>query len=115
MGFFRANSLDAATRIIKGMFGANGFTTTYSLFNLNTILDKYKVTYDLLPFLNTNQFAYLCLIVSMVFASILIVQSTHNFVKKIKPNFIMLLLILIATILLLFNLNKSTEFLYFNF
>ncbi|RYV71247.1 MBOAT family protein, partial [Legionella pneumophila] len=54
-------------------------------------------------------------IVSMVFASILIVQSTHNFVKKIKPNFIMLLLILIATILLLFNLNKSTEFLYFNF
>ncbi|HAT1977308.1 TPA: MBOAT family protein [Legionella pneumophila] len=113
--FFRANSFDSAKKIIKGMYGANGFTSTYSLFNLNTLLDKYKVHYDLLPFLNTNKFAYLCLIVSIVFAAILTIQSTHNFVKKIKPNFIMLLFILIATILLFFNLNKSTEFLYFNF
>lgn len=114
--FFRADSLQSAFKVLEGMLGLNGFVSpANSLFGFSTLLEKYKVSFIELPFLNTDGYAYLSLSAAIIFFILFTVNNTFDFVKKIHPNIISFLLIIALTIILLFNMNKATEFLYFNF
>ncbi len=96
--FFRANSLDDALKVLKGMFGVDGFSLYY---------DSFTYRYSLL---------YLF----MAFIIVLLFKNSNELVKSLKKYytfFITLFFTFALLQMLYFRIvgDKASEFIYFNF
>lgn len=86
-----------------------------SMFNTSMLMEKYKVYLIEIPFLQSDWYFYLSLGIAVVLAVFLTLTNTGNLVKKLEPKSSTFIVTILLTILLVMNLNKATEFLYFNF
>lgn len=98
--FFRAKDFNSAMKVLGGMFGFSGF-----------VLPKFNKF--LIKFPDEMQVQWLILLICfvMVFA----LKNSNELAAKFKPSKIYLVLIIIFTYFSIMNLNKISEFLYFQF
>lgn len=98
--FFRAESFNDAIKVLTGMFGISGFVLPRTNKLLFTFPDGMEVQWLLL---------LTCFII--VFA----VKNSNELVQKFKPSWIYLSITIALTYISISNLNKISEFLYFQF
>ncbi len=96
--FFRANSLDDAVKVLKGMFGVDGFSLYYDSFT----------------------YRYSLLYIFVAFIIVLLFQNSNELVKSIKKYYIFFITLFFTFALLqmlYFRIvgDKASEFIYFNF
>ena len=112
--FFRAKEWNDAIKVLEGMFGVNGVVLPSFLQNKVAFLEGYGVEFG--NWLGTSGmelktivWIVLALIISVLFKNSM--QLMQKFVPSFKTAFISAFLFLWASL----NLNKISEFLYFNF
>lgn len=109
--FFRATQWEDAVRVIKGMFGMNGFYIDLPSFNL-----QHQVLLFLLPSSELDMINFIIfLIVALVF---ILLEKSSSVMFQGSESLLSTKKIVIIGIILsytLMSLNKMTEFLYFNF
>ncbi|KHD05800.1 acetyltransferase [Candidatus Thiomargarita nelsonii] len=110
--FFRAKDWDDAIKVLKGIVGLNGIVLPEKLKYSLSFLKEFGVSFDDL----SNLFELKKRLVITIISFIIIMMKNSQYYKEIfKPNFkfgIFYTLILIYSI---FQINKLSEFLYFQF
>ncbi len=80
----------------------------YSLFeNKNIIIAGF--------FTNFYSNSFIPIILAIVLVIVLLINNSANLVKKLKPNVMYFVILLITFIVSLLFIDKNSEFLYFNF
>lgn len=99
--FFRAKDFSSAIKVFEGMFGFNGFVIprTYQT-NLRFLDSGLKVD---------------IIILLLAFFIVFFANNSTELAKKFKPSYKIATLMLIGGAYLLLELNKVSEFLYFQF
>lgn len=114
--FFRADSLKAAINLLKGMIGLNDI-------RLPSIFEKIIYIKNIIPGsqfgdimenLNGNGYTLICFILYGFFHCLVFKNSLEQ-IKRFQPNKTNLTLLLIISYLALLHIDKTTQFLYFNF
>ena len=106
--FFRAKEWDDAIKVLKGMIGANGVSLPQSFANIS-FLNNLDINIIYIG-LNHQQNLFILL----MFGVVLLLKNTIEIAKEY--GYIVKLFILIFALNIIFaNLNKVSEFLYFNF
>lgn len=98
--FFRAESVSKAINIIKSMFGLNGFEPL--------IINKLRFSFE-----NGDLKLSLFLFVGAII--LLLIPNSNELVKKLKPNFLFGIITITLFLISVLQLNKISEFLYFQF
>lgn len=110
--FFRAPSVDVALHVIKGMFGFNGIALPKEFSDYTFITEHINSFYQF-PFaegfLKTALFILVGLIVTIF------MKNSIELKETLKPNWNYAIFTSILLIYSVFQLQKVTEFLYFNF
>ena len=112
MVFFRAKDLDDALKVLRGMFGFDGFIIPKIGFKSVGFLKDFG--FKIGPYLYPVDY----LMILFFILSFFLIHQTKNSLqleKEIKINGKMGVLCGIAFVLSLFGMNKITEFIYFNF
>ncbi len=99
--FFRATTIDDAIKILKGMFGFNGFTVHHPA--VVSTFDHIKMDPAILS------------LILACFAIVWLYKNTNELSYKFQPNFKTALASAIILFVAIINLNKISEFLYFQF
>lgn len=106
--FFRATSWDDAIKVLKGMFGINGFTfPVYLGENYGTEFSTF-----FLENLEIMKPAFAIIIGLTISIS---VKNSIAFSERFRPNFFYSIFVVVILVYSVLNLTKITEFLYFNF
>jgi hypothetical protein len=114
--FFRANQWDDAIKVLKGMVGANGVVLYYKWELKMGFLKYFNVTFG---YWLENINAKNNVIGWIIFAFIIILLTRNSIYYlnqyKIKFDKTKLIFSIILFVYSILNLNKISEFLYFNF
>ncbi len=98
--FFRAATMSDAIKILKGMFGFNGFTVHHPA---------------VLAFDHIKMDPIILFLVLACFALVWLFKNTNELAYVFKPNFQTALASAFILFIAIINLNKISEFLYFQF
>jgi D-alanyl-lipoteichoic acid acyltransferase DltB (MBOAT superfamily) len=112
--FFRAQTFSDAIKVVKAMAGLTGVILPEKFIRLFAPLKSYGIQFgDILPTIKwEGKMAYYFVV---FFLLAVLFKNSGEMVERLKPNWrvaIALSLILVYAIL---NLNKTNEFIYFNF
>jgi D-alanyl-lipoteichoic acid acyltransferase DltB (MBOAT superfamily) len=111
--FFRAKSMDAAGRIMEGMAGLNGVTLHNSLAKF-TFLSDMGITFGKwLSVIKGNDETWIMAVVALLIATLCI--NSMDIVSRVRPGRGWFALLLIVAFWSLLDMNKVSEFLYFQF
>ena len=106
--FFRATSFHDATKVLQGMLGLNGFNIPQICHGLL----KFK---NSLSGINWGNFTESVLLILGCFILVIFFKNSNIQAQNFKPNIAWSIITGTALCYILFNLNKVSEFLYFNF
>jgi len=106
--FFRANNFDSALKVLKGMFGFNGFALP-EVFH-GVLRFQYISSLDL-----TNKLEFCPLYIFVIAIIFLFFKNSNELTNRFRPSFQMAIINIIVLGIILFNMNRVSEFLYFNF
>lgn len=112
--FFRANTLEDAIKVIKGMFGFNGIVLPIFLSSKIDFLKEYNITFGYI-FENIHADKYIVLWLFLAFVLVLVFNNSMQLASKFKLNFKTMILSIILFSCSILSLNKFSEFIYFNF
>lgn len=104
--FFRATNFDSAIKILKGMFGLSGFELP-GFFHFCIRIFAFK-DFHMDNIINP---VYLIIYCFIIFG----LKKSYDIAKNYKPEYIYAILHCIILCVILWNINKISEFLYFNF
>ncbi len=111
--FFRAKEWDDAIKVLKAMFGFSGIEFSSKYAEKLAFLNDYGITFgEWLHHINGNKS------VSWILIGLIIVLATKNSMQlreSFKPNKWYLIFSIVLMMYAVSNLNKLSEFLYFNF
>jgi alginate O-acetyltransferase complex protein AlgI len=113
--FFRAKTFDDAIKVLKGMFGFNGFQLPETLHSYLTFLSQYRISFVSSNLAGVNDAILLILIGLMI---VLVSKNSIQLTEKFKPNFLHALFLssaLLIGLISIYALKNASEFLYFNF
>jgi len=112
--FFRAKDWEDATKVIKGMFGLSGVMLPIEIRDLLQFDSKYKIEFGNIyaNFYNDSEISILIL---LGFFLVLFFKNSNELSSQLKLNNRTLLFIAFTLSMGLLNINKTSEFLYFNF
>jgi D-alanyl-lipoteichoic acid acyltransferase DltB (MBOAT superfamily) len=112
--FFRAKTWGAAIKVLTGMFGLSGIILPTSLSNRLGFLSGYGVDFASLTarFQDINQ-ATVLLVLFLLIA--LFMRNSMEMKDRFKPDWKTALFISLLATYAILNLNKVSEFIYFNF
>lgn len=112
--FFRAKTVEAALAIIKGMIGLNGIMLHKSLGKIAWLSSLGFIQFgSWLDAIKGKDKTWIMVLIAM--AIVLVCQNTQEIVKRIRPAWGWLLLLLVAAFWSLLDMSKVSEFLYFQF
>jgi len=111
--FFRAKTWADAMKVLRGMAGLSGVMFSQDLAAKLGFLQKYGVSFGTPFFKYVHHNVWILLAVLMVF--LLTSRNSNEAVASFKPTRNALALTAALAIYTLLNMNKVTEFLYFNF
>lgn len=113
---FRAKTLPAAFRLLKGLSGGNGVMLHHSLAK-NTVIAKLGivgVTFgDWLDGIGGNDWTYIMVIIGLVI--VFFCRNSNEIVAAAKPNWKTFLLLIITACWSIMGMSRVSEFLYFRF
>jgi alginate O-acetyltransferase complex protein AlgI len=119
--FFRATSFEAAIKVLKGMFGLNGFALPSTIIP-NVILIKIQfLTRYGVDFINQNNMAYGRDTIIYILLGLMITLYSRNSIQlteRFKPTLInsgFVSIILLFGFIYMYALQNQSAFLYFNF
>ena len=112
--FFRAKTWGAAIKVLSGMFGFNGVILPSSLSNRLGFLSAYGVDFASLSvsFQNIDQAAVLVVLFILMVA---FMKNSMEMKEQFQPDWKTVIFISILATYAILNLNKVSEFIYFNF
>jgi alginate O-acetyltransferase complex protein AlgI len=126
--FFRARSFEDAIKVFKGMFGLNGFTvpevlvSNFELYGLEKLvpsqvnldfLVNYGFDFSTSMLGDSSLKAFSFVIVGFMIS--LLAKNSIELRDQFKPNVLNALFIAALFVLSVYNLQRVSEFLYFNF
>ena len=111
--FFRAKSLDAAVRMLEGMAGLNGVMLNNSLKKIALLRDSGVTFGRWLAPINGGDDTWVMIVIALVIATAF--HNSHEFIKRLRPNWGWLTMLLLTTFWALMQMGKVSEFLYFQF
>jgi alginate O-acetyltransferase complex protein AlgI len=109
---FRAKSLESAWSIIKAMSGASGVAIPKIGIKSVGLLKDYG--FKMGTYLYPNDYFFL-LALALTFYALFKWKNTSELEKEFKPTRALASACAVAFVISLFNMNKITEFIYFNF
>ncbi len=111
--FFRSKTVEGALQMLKGMAGVNGVM-------LNKSLGKYTILHDAgftfgawLAGVKGNDKTWIFSIAALLI--VVFWKNSMELVTRVRPNWYWFALLLVVTFWPLFEMNKVSEFLYFQF
>jgi hypothetical protein len=111
--FFRSKSLASARHMLEGMFGLNGVMLDRSLKKI-PFLEDMGFTFGLwLEGIKGNDNTWIMSIAALV--TVVFCKNSMEIIDRVRPNCYWFLLILIIAFWSFLDLNKVSEFLYFQF
>ena len=112
--FFRAENWGDATKVLAGMFGLSGVILPASLVPRLGSLEQYGVQFASLAdrFPDLPQAAGL---VGLFFLLAVLWRNSMEMTERFRPNWLNSLFIATLAVWAILNLNKVSEFIYFNF
>lgn len=110
--FFRAKDLDGAVRVLKAMFGMSGFTLPEAMVRMSPYLSGFGMRPDGMPY--SLQWRVL-IAICFAFILVLFTGNSGSYVKGFRPGYRTLAFSGILAAYSFLNMNRITEFLYFNF
>ena len=112
--FFRAKEWNDAIKVLYGMFGGNGVMvsdkTLYKVSFLRDFITNYSDFFGRLQFGSTT-FIW-CIVGTIIVVK---VKNSFEISNNFQPNYKNLLIMSTIVLYTLFDMNKISEFLYFNF
>ncbi|WP_108668982.1 MBOAT family O-acyltransferase [Peribacillus acanthi] len=109
--FFRAPNFDVAMNVLKGMVGLNGFALPDEL--KNTFLNSYVQTFYAFPL--ADDFIFVASITVITFFIAVFAKNSLEWKDQFKPNWMYVIYCAALLIYSVFQLQKVSAFLYFNF
>ncbi len=110
--FFRAKTWDDALKVLKGMFGYNGIKLTKSAAKYD-FLNRLGVTFGDLYFKLVDKRAVYLILLAVLIA--LAARNSDEMTQRFRPNWKTASFAIFVALYALLNMNKVSEFLYFNF
>ncbi len=112
--FFRAKTWGAAIKVLIGMFGLSGIILPASLSNRLEFLSGYGVDFASLAarFQDINQATVLLI---LFFLMAVFMRNSMEMIDRFQPSWKTAVFISILATYAILNLNKVSEFIYFNF
>ena len=110
--FFRAKDRDEAIKVLRGMLGVNGIWGLEKTVRPTDLI--LNISY-LMPNINIDNRKNILLTLFISFFLVLFARNSNQIVDRFHPNVKTAFLISIVMIYCLLNLNKVSEFIYFNF
>lgn len=111
--FFRAREWDDAIKVLKGMFGLEGFVISYTLAeDMPRLLEWGAVAGNHLKNLHANDDVIRMIVIATIF---IFLKNSMEYAKVLKPrllHFLITVVILVWSTTMMYRVN---EFLYFNF
>ncbi len=112
--FFRAQSFSDAMRVLKGMVGLTGVILPGKLAHLFAALKSYGIQFgDILSTIDGKGEVAYYFVVSLLLA--LLAKNSGEIAERLRPNWRVAAAISIILVYAILNLNKTNEFIYFNF
>ena len=116
--FFRANNFGDALNIIKGMIGLNGIFLPSSIYDNLTFLNKFGINLETSSekFLSSIKGDFSTLVWLFIgFVIVLFCKNTMEHISSFKSSLSNLIFNFLILTCSLFMMNRTSEFLYFNF
>jgi D-alanyl-lipoteichoic acid acyltransferase DltB (MBOAT superfamily) len=112
--FFRATSWEDAIKVLKGMTGLTGVRLPGSFENILPTLRNYGFEFGRsMENINGNWSTLLFVIIALYI--VVFCKNSNELLQEFKPSFKNFVFVLLIAIIAIMNLNKVSEFLYFNF
>ncbi|ERN52050.1 MBOAT family O-acyltransferase [Alkalihalophilus marmarensis] len=111
--FFRAESWQDATKVLAAMFGLNGFELPGIMYRFVSWLEPIGVTFTQETSMEFIYWPLLYIVIGFIIA--LAFKNTVELLKTFKPTTWTALGIALLFVYALLNMNRISEFLYFNF
>lgn len=112
--YFRADNIAQAHQVLRSMFNIKHMIHRSQLINIDKLVSQYTVDGQI-PLISSTGYACLSALIAGFFAVYFTFNNVDKTAYKTKPGAISGLLFAILTILVLFKLDRTTQFLYFNF
>lgn len=114
--FFRAKSWKDARKVLEGMFGVNGVIVPEKLAAKLAFLREYGIEFGAwLKNINISCDRYTLMEIMMYMAICFLMKNSNELVKEFRPTGKYALFISILIVISVLNLNRTSEFIYFNF
>ncbi len=112
--FFRARGWDEAMKVLKGMFGMNGFipAEAYANFGLTTVFSS-RFGKTVLAGIGGRNETFWFLLGALLFAFFL--KNSNEMTRDFKPSWKAFAFVVAISFYTLLNMGKVSEFLYFQF
>jgi alginate O-acetyltransferase complex protein AlgI len=111
--FFRAKTLEDAINVLKGMFGMSGFVLPSRLAIRLGFLKAYGVEFG--PFSGNESIKIIIPMILGFLLFVLLSKNSNEIIEKFKPNWKNAIFVSIMIVVFFIRLNKTSEFIYFNF
>lgn len=112
--FFRAKTWEDAIKVLKGMLGLNGLTIPLYFTDKFPVFGKMEFSSSIFFIGNFDLLKSVIAIIIGLFVALLL-KNSNQLLKNFKLSYYKLVLVLIIFVFSVMNLNKISEFLYFNF
>jgi alginate O-acetyltransferase complex protein AlgI len=112
--FFRAKKFDDAIKVVKGMFGINGLGGTEQLTHALRSLKRFQLALkhwlgNIDGDVQTLAFIAVCLILSIYF------RNSNDMEERFSPSWKTACMLGVISLYAMLNLQKASQFIYFNF
>ncbi len=112
--FFRAKSWDDAVKVLKGMFGLSGITLPYFLASKFPFLSHFGFDFGrILKGIGGTSTSFLMLAIFLGIA--FFCKNSNQLTASLRPNWTNSLFIVAISCYAILNMNKLSEFIYFQF
>ncbi len=112
--FFRAQTFSDAMKVLKGMAGLTGVILPEELIHLIGALKSYGAQFgNVVPTIGWDGKRAFYFIVSLFLA--VLFKNSGEMVERLKPNWKTAIILSLILVYAIANLNKTNEFIYFNF
>jgi alginate O-acetyltransferase complex protein AlgI len=112
--FFRAKSWDDAIKVLKGMFGLSGITLPYFFAAKFPFLRRFGFDFgQIFRGIGGSSTSFLMIVIFLVIA--LFCKNSNQLAATLKPNWTTSICIAVISCYAILNMNKLSEFIYFQF
>lgn len=112
--FFRAQTFTDAMKVLKGMSGLTGVILPERFAHFLPILKGYGIQFgNMLPTIRGDMKMFLYFVVFFLLA--VLFKNSNEMTERLKPNWRTAIALSVILVYAVLNLNKTNEFIYFNF